>query len=128
MRIIPTEQLTVNNGVDEKTANEIFDEMSSFASYAFNKSHAAAYATVAYQTAYLKCHYFKEYMASLMTSVLGEGGTKMFEYIKTCEQNGVMLLPIDINESGEGFTVCGNSIRYAILAIKSLGRGVIRNI
>lgn len=118
----------INNGVDEKTANEIFDEMSSFASYAFNKSHAAAYATVAYQTAYLKCHYFKEYMASLMTSVLGEGGTKMFEYIKTCEQNGVMLLPIDINESGEGFTVCGNSIRYALLAIKSLGRGVIRNI
>lgn len=118
----------VNNGIDEKTANELFDEMSSFASYAFNKSHAAAYATVAYQTAYLKCHYFKEYMASLMTSVLGEGGTKMFEYIKTCEQNGVSLLPIDINESEEGFTVCGNSIRYALLAIKSLGRGVIRNI
>ncbi len=118
----------INNGIDEKTANEIFDEMTSFASYAFNKSHAAAYATVAYQTAYLKCHYFKEYMASLMTSVLGEGGTKMFEYIKTCEQNGVSLLPIDINESGEGFTVCGNSMRYALLAIKSLGRGVIRNI
>ena len=118
----------INNGIDEKTANEIFDEMSSFASYAFNKSHAAAYATVAYQTAYLKCHYFKEYMASLMTSVLGEGGTKMFEYIKTCEQNGVSLLPIDINESEEGFTVCGDSIRYALLAIKSLGRGVIKNI
>ncbi|MCC8191950.1 MAG: DNA polymerase III subunit alpha [Ruminococcus sp.] len=118
----------VNNGVDEKTANEIFDEMSSFASYAFNKSHAAAYATVAYQTAYLKCKYFKEYMASLMTSVLGEGGTKMLEYIKICEQNGVALLPIDINESGEGFTVSGNSIRYALLAIKSLGKGVIQAI
>ena len=118
----------VNNGVDEKTANEIFDEMISFASYAFNKSHAAAYATVSYQTAYLKCHYFKEYMASLMTSVLGEGSNKMFEYIKTCEQQGVSLLPIDINESEEGFAVSGNSIRYALLAIKSLGRGVIRSI
>ena len=119
----------VNNGIDEKTANDIFDEMSSFASYAFNKSHAAAYATVAYQTAYLKCHYFKEYMASLMTSVLGEGSnSKMFEYIKTCEQQGVSLLPIDINESEEGFAVSGNSIRYALLAIKSLGRGVIQSI
>ena len=118
----------VNNGINEKTANEIFDEMSSFASYAFNKSHAAAYATVAYQTAYLKCHYYKEYMAALMTSVLGEGGSKMFEYAKSCEQNGVKLLPIDINESYEGFTVSDGGIRYALLAIKSLGRGVIGEI
>lgn len=117
----------VNNGVDEKTANEIFDEMMSFASYAFNKSHAAAYAYVAYQTAYLKHYYFKEYMASLMSSVM-LNSDKLNEYISECDLNGVKLMRPDINESFELFTVTDNGIRYGLLAIKNLGRGMINQI
>ncbi len=117
----------VNNGVDEQTANEIFDEMMSFASYAFNKSHAAAYACVSYQTAYLKCHYFKEYMASLISSVISSGD-KLNEYIEECERNNVKLIRPDINESYEEFTVAENGIRYGLLAIKNLGKGVISSI
>ncbi len=118
----------VANGVDERTANEIFDEMISFASYAFNKSHAAAYATVAYQTAYLKCHYYKPYMASLMTSVITDNTSKLVEYISECEKNHVKILHLDINKSCEGFVTEENGIRFALLAIKSLGRGVIAGI
>lgn len=117
----------VGNGVDEKIANEIFDEMSSFASYAFNRSHAAAYAYLSYQTAYLKCHYYKEYMAALMTSVL-DNTSKIIEYISECEYNGVKLLNPDINESFEGFTSTNKGIRFGLLAIKNLGSGVITEI
>ncbi len=117
----------IANGVSEKIANEIFDEMVNFASYAFNKSHAAAYATLSYQTAYLKCHFYKEYMAALMTSVMDSTG-KIIEYSAELESGGVKLLNPDVNESFEGFTATDKGIRFALLAIKNMGRGVIRNI
>ena len=117
----------VRNGVDEKTANGIFDEMVSFASYAFNKSHAAAYAVVAYQTAYLKCRYPKEYLAALLTSVL-DNADKVSEYIAECVRLRIGILPPDINESVEGFTVSGSNIRFGLLAVKNLGRGFIRDL
>lgn len=117
----------IKNGVDEKIANEIFDDMSSFATYAFNKSHAAAYAYLAYQTAYLRCHYYKEYMMALMTSVLDWTG-KLIEYIGDLERHGVKLLPPSVNKSGMSFTIDGESVRYGLLAIKNLGRNVIDNI
>lgn len=114
----------VRNGVDEETANAIFDEMSSFASYAFNKSHAAAYALVSYQTAYLKCHYPREYFAALLTSVL-ENADKVSQYINECIRLGIGILPPDVNESMEGFTVSGQNIRFGLSAVKNLGRGFI---
>ncbi|MEG6571278.1 DNA polymerase III subunit alpha [[Clostridium] cellulosi] len=117
----------IRNGVSEEIANAIFDEMASFASYAFNKSHAAAYAIVAYQTAYLKCHYPKEYMAALLTSIL-DNTDKVSEYIGECQKLGIGILPPDINESGEGFTVSGNNIRFGLLAVKNLGRGFIKSL
>lgn len=117
----------VANGVDEKIANEIFDEMTSFASYAFNKSHAAAYATLAYQTAYLKCHYFKEYMSSFLSSSLGER-EKLVTYCNTCEKYGVKILKIDINKSNIEFTPEKEGIRYSLLAVKNLGENVIEEI
>ncbi len=117
----------VANGIDEKTANEIFDEMSGFASYAFNKSHAAAYAYLSYQTAFLKCHYTKEYMAALMSSILGNTD-KLAEYIDECRKNGIIILRPDINQSFAGFTAEESGIRYGLLAIKNIGRGVIDNI
>lgn len=116
----------IANGVDEKTANEIFDEMTAFASYAFNKSHAAAYATVSYQTAYLKYYFYKEYMAALMTSVINEGGDKLIEYCAECSKNNVKLLPIDVNKSEEGFVTEKGGIRFALLAVKTLGSGMIK--
>lgn len=115
----------IRNGVDEETANAIFDEMSSFASYAFNKSHAAAYALVSYQTAYLKCHYPREYFAALLTSVL-ENSAKVSEYINECVRMKIGILPPDVNESMDGFTVSGNHIRFGLNAVKNLGRGFIR--
>jgi DNA polymerase-3 subunit alpha len=117
----------VRNGVDEKTANEIFDEMASFASYAFNKSHAAAYAVIAYQTAFLKCHYPREYMAALLTSIL-DNADKVSEYIAECNKLGIKILPPDINECREGFTVSGENIRFGLLAVKNLGRGFIKGL
>ena len=114
----------IKNGIDEKTANTIFDEMTSFASYAFNKSHAACYAVVAYQTAYLKYYYPKEFFAALMTSVM-ENTNKVSEYILTCRQMGIPILPPDINEGESGFTVSGGAIRYGLSAIKSIGRSVV---
>ena len=116
-----------NNGVSEKVANEIFDEMISFASYAFNKSHATAYAVVAYQTAYLKCHYPKEYMSALMTSVL-DNTDKLVDYVDNCKQLGITVLPPDINESFAGFSMSGDNIRYGLLAIKNVGAGLIEKI
>lgn len=114
----------VNRGVDEKTAEVIFGEIESFASYAFNKSHAAAYATVSYQTAYLKCHHTCAYMAALLSSVLGYA-PKVAEYMEECGRLGIAVLPPHVNESARGFTVSGKDIRYGLLAIKNLGRGVI---
>ena len=112
------------NGIDEKTANQIFDDMTDFAKYAFNKSHAAAYAVVAYQTAYLKYYYPREFMAALMTSVM-DNVTKVSEYILACRNMGIGILPPDINEGVSGFSVSGNSIRYGLSAIKSVGRAVV---
>lgn len=114
----------IANGIDEKVANKIYDNMIDFAKYAFNKSHAAAYAVVSYQTAYLKYYYPVEFMAALMTSVL-DNAAKVSEYIYTCRQMGITILPPDINEGGGGFSVSGNSIRYGLSAIKSIGRPVI---
>ncbi len=117
----------VNRGIDENTANKIFDEMIDFAKYAFNKSHAAAYAVVAYQTAYLKCHYPEEFMAALITSVL-DRTDKVSEYISHCRKVGIQILPPDINEGYSEFSVSGNSIRYGLSALKSVGRPVIEAI
>ena len=112
------------NGIDEKTANQIFDDMTDFAKYAFNKSHAAAYAVVAYQTAYLKYYYPREFKAALMTSIM-DNVTKVSEYILACRNMGIGILPPDINEGVSGFSVSGNSIRYGLSAIKSVGRAVV---
>ena len=114
----------VANGIDEKTANHIYDEMIDFAKYAFNKSHAACYAVVSYQTAYLKYYYPQEFMAALLTSVL-DRVDKISEYILTCRQMGIGILPPDINEGESGFSVSGNAIRYGLSAIKSIGRNVV---
>ena len=114
----------VNNGISEVVANKIYDEMIDFAKYAFNKSHAAAYAVVAYQTAYLKRYYPVEFMAALMTSVI-DNSTKVAEYIYSCRQMGIEILPPDINEGEAAFTVAEGKIRYALSAIKGLGRPVI---
>ena len=114
----------INNGIDEKTAGKIYDEMMDFAKYAFNKSHAAAYAVVSYQTAYLKYYYPVEFMAATMTSVIDNPG-KVTAYIYTCRSMGIDILPPDINEGESGFTVSGNTIRYALSAIKSVGKNVI---
>ena len=114
----------IARGIDEKVANKIYDNMIDFAKYAFNKSHAAAYAVVAYQTAYLKYYYPVEFMAALMTSVL-DNTSKVSEYIYTCRQRGIAILPPDINEGEGGFSVSGQAIRYGLSAIKSIGRPVI---
>ncbi|MBQ8170637.1 MAG: DNA polymerase III subunit alpha [Oscillospiraceae bacterium] len=117
----------IANGVPEDVANQIFDEMSSFASYAFNKSHAAAYATVAYQTAYLRKHHYLPYMTALISSVL-DWTDKMLEYISDLSDNGVKLLPPDINHSVAEFSVENGCVRYGLLAVKNLGRGFIKSI
>ncbi len=114
----------LRRGVDQQTALELFKEIESFASYAFNKPHAAGYALVAYQTAYLKCHYPCEYMAALLSSVLGQTG-KVAEYIEECGRLGISVLPPHVNYSDMGFTVVGKSIRFGLLAVKNLGRNVI---
>ena len=114
----------IANGIDEKTANQIYDDMTDFAKYAFNKSHAAAYAVVAYQTAFLKFYYPKEFMAALMTSVM-DNTTKVSEYILACRNMGISILPPDIDEGYSGFSVSGNGIRYGLSAIKSVGRAVV---
>ena len=118
----------VANGVPENVANEIFDEMTSFASYAYNKSHACAYAFISYRTAYLKCHYYKEYMAALMTNALLDSTDKLMGYLSDASKHGVRILPLDINSSERGFVACKEGIRFALLAIKSLGEGAIDKI
>ncbi len=117
----------VNNGVDEKTANEIFDTMSDFSQYAFNKSHAAAYAFLAYRTAYLKCHYPNEYFSALISSVLDDSN-KVASYISECNRLGIKIVPPDVNEGFDVFTVKGNDILFGMLAIKNLGRNAIKSI
>lgn len=114
----------IKNGIVKDVANHIFDEMLDFAKYAFNKSHAAAYAVIAYQTAYLKYYYPVEFMAALMTSVIDNPG-KVSQYIYNCRQMNIDILPPDINEGGSVFTVHSGSIRYALSAIKGIGKPVI---
>ena len=117
----------IANGISEEAANAIYDEMLSFASYAFNKAHAAAYAVVAYQTAYLKRHYKREFMAALLTSVLDNTG-KVIEYSAECQRMGVRVLPPDVNASESGFTVQGQDIRFGLLALKNVGRNLIATV
>lgn len=116
----------VQNGVDQADAEAIYDEIYSFANYAFNKAHAVSYAIVAYQTAYLKCHYTRAYMAALLTSVL-DSTAKVADYITECREWGIRLMPPDVNRSEDSFTVEGENIRFGLVAVKGVGRGFIRS-
>ena len=116
-----------SNGVPEKVADSVFDEMVSFASYAFNKSHAAAYAYLAYQTAYLKCHYNGIYMAALMSSVMSGTG-KLAEYIASCRNSGINISPPNINRSVKGFRFSSGIMYFGLLAIKNIGGGLVEKI
>ncbi len=116
----------IANGVSEAVGQSIYDEIVAFANYAFNKAHAVCYAVLAYQTAYLKCHYPKEYMAALMTSVL-DSASKIAGYIAECKDMGIPVLPPDLNHSDDHFTVEGDSIRFGLGAVKNVGRGLIRS-
>lgn len=117
----------IANGVSEEAAKRIFDDMSSFSSYAFNKAHAAAYSFVAYRTAYLKCHYPAEYFAALMTSMM-DSATKISLYTAECKRNGIRVLPPSVNYSDAGFTPNGRDIRFGLMAIKNLGVGLIERL
>ncbi|MDD6202341.1 MAG: DNA polymerase III subunit alpha [Lachnospiraceae bacterium] len=117
----------IKNGIDEEVAGQIYDDMMDFAKYAFNKSHAACYAVVSYQTAFLKYYYPVEFMAALLTSVIDNAG-KVSEYILTCRNMGISILPPDINQGEAGFSVSDGSIRYALTAVKGVGRPVIDSI
>ena len=117
----------VRNGVDEQTANKIFDDMIDFAKYAFNKSHAAAYGVIAYETAYLKAHYPVEFMAALITSVMGNTD-KVVEYIRECNALNIKVLKPDINKSFAKFSVEDNNIRFGLAAVKNVGVNIINNI
>lgn len=117
----------VKRGIPEKTAAEIFDEILDFANYGFNKSHAVCYALVAYRTAYLKCHYPREYMAALLTSVL-DFSNKISEYIAAAREMGLRVLPPDVNESYDEFSVSGEGIRFGLSAIKNVGRGFMKQV
>ncbi len=117
----------VRNGVPEDVANHIFDEMIDFANYAYNKSHAAAYAVIAYQTAYLKYYYPVEFMAAILNSVV-DNMDKVALYIQSCRKKGIKVLPPDINESEEEFTAVGSNIRFGLAAIKNVGRNAVKNI
>ena len=116
----------VAKGVSEAVAQSIYDEIVDFANYAFNKAHAVCYAVVSYQTAYLKCHYPKQYMAALMTSVL-DSAVKISGYIAECKEMSIPVLPPDINHSDDNFTVEGDAIRFGLGAVKNVGRALIRN-
>ena len=115
----------VANGVPEQAAQQIYDEILDFANYAFNKAHAVCYAKVSYDTAYLKCHYPREYMAALMTSMLSDTA-KVADYISECRDMGIGLAPPDVNRSEDVFTVEGQNIRFGLGAVKNIGRGLIR--
>ncbi len=115
----------IGNGISEAVGQSLYDEIVAFANYAFNKAHAVCYAVVAYQTAYLKCHYPREYMAALMTSVL-DSATKISGYIAECKELGISVLPPDINKSVDHFSVEGSAIRFGLAAVKNVGRNLIR--
>ena len=117
----------VSNGVPKAVASSVYDEIYAFANYAFNKSHAVSYAVISYQTAYLKCHYPREYMAALLSSILDWSG-KVADYRDECRDMGISLLPPDINESEAMFTVSGNDLRYGLVAVKNIGRGFINGV
>lgn len=117
----------IARGVPEQTAAEIFDEIMDFANYAFNKAHAVCYAVVSYRTAYLKCHYPREYLAALLTSVLDVPG-KISEYIAEAKEMGIRVLPPDVNSSEDGFSVSGEDIRFGLAAIKNVGRAFMRQL
>lgn len=117
----------VNRGVSEEVAKKLFDEISAFSSYAFNKSHAAAYAVVAYRTAYLKCRYPTEYFAALLTSVL-DSPSKISQYTAECKRMGIKIMPPDVNESYENFTSNGKNIRFGLLAVRNLGSNLINQL
>ena len=116
----------IANGISEAVAQSLYDEIVAFANYAFNKAHAVCYAVVSYQTAYLKCHYPRQYMAALMTSVL-DSAAKVSGYIAECKELGIPVLPPDINHSDDHFTVEGNAIRFGLGAVKNVGHGLIRS-
>ncbi|MEW9123541.1 MAG: DNA polymerase III subunit alpha [Thermotaleaceae bacterium] len=117
----------IQNGVPEDAANQIYDEMIDFAKYAFNKSHAAAYAVLGYQTAYLKCYYPVEFMAALLTSIMGNA-SKVAQYIQDCKKMNIQILPPSVNESQAKFTVEDGKIRFGLMAVKNVGLGIIDNI
>ena len=117
----------VANGIPAQTGEDIYDEIYDFANYAFNKAHAVSYAIVCYQTAWFKCHHMREYMAALLTSVL-DYQEKVAEYIGECRENGIRLMPPDINLSDADFTVDNGNIRFGLVAVKGVGRGVIQNL
>ena len=117
----------IANGVSEEIGNSIYDEILDFASYAFNKAHAVSYAIVSYRTAWMKCHWPREYMAALLTSILGNS-SKVAEYIAECRSMGIALLPPDVNESDADFTVVGNNIRFGLAAVKGVGFGFVQNL
>ncbi|MBR1659564.1 MAG: DNA polymerase III subunit alpha [Oscillospiraceae bacterium] len=117
----------VARGVPAEVANSIYDEIYDFANYAFNKAHAVSYAIVAYRTAYMKCHWPREYMAALLTSVLHDTA-KVAEYIAECREMGIALLPPDVNESDADFTVSGGGLRFGMAAVKNVGRGFVRGL
>lgn len=117
----------LQNGIPKDVAAGIYDEILDFANYAFNKAHAVAYAVISYQTAYLKCHYPREYMAALLSSVL-DFPEKVAEYTEECKELGIKLLPPDVNESDDMFTVSGDTIRFGLVAVKNIGRGFIRDV
>lgn len=118
----------VANGVDEKTANELFEQMLSFGTYAYNKSHAACYAVTSYQTAYLKCHYYKEFMSAMMSITMNDSADKLIGYINDLRKNRVKILPIDINKSSEIFMPEKDGIRFALPLVKSLGENAVKRI
>ena len=124
----PAQNITgcIGHGVPELVAQSIYDEIVDFANYAFNKAHAVCYAVVSYQTAYLKCHYPRQYMAALMTSVL-DSAAKISGYIAECKELGIAVLPPDVNHSEDHFTVEGDAIRFGLGAVKNVGRGLIRS-
>ena len=115
----------IANGISEAVAQSLYDEIVAFANYAFNKAHAVCYAVVSYQTAYLKCHYPKQYMAALMTSVL-DSAAKISGYIAECKEMGIPVLPPDVNHSEDQFTVDGDAIRFGLGAVKNVGHGLVR--
>lgn len=117
----------LKRGVSEEAAISIFDEMQDFAKYAFPKGHAVSYAVISFQTAYLKCHYPREYMAALLTSVL-DVTSKVSEYIAECQSMGISVLPPDVNESVDGFTVVGDHIRFGLGAVKNVGHSFVQRL